>query len=588
MSHLDEWAHLIAKQLKSEAELVGTQARSELYEDAARDTFVRLALDPFLPGSYAVGSGRVVDASGKISSPQDIVIFRKDYPQFNMPGRHNVFIYESVLATIQVSSKLVRKSFFKALDQCTSIGSLDPVIEPSTLKAMATKMNMQAGINKQYVHPDPLNTGRFSLIGRPQSFIYAFTGYQTSEKQLAENLSKWIDHYHEDHDSLQMKSLPSVIATQGCFAWRNTAPFAIKNRVLMGVGNDQAPLRLIIVQLMHALNRRLQSTSDGYGIKSNIAPYLAQFERPVFSETVGTAVNPGDPVPAPIYKAKSGAGASRQQVADAAQVRPAQAQAVADNPVSEKSGGMAKLKGPEIQAVDLRSTQATTVDINSSSSGQAGEMKTPAASAPRYVEEIKKEAEHSISNGNATGTRGLGNTGDFSKPDSTPEQQAQLTGSQISPIPEENESKAPVIEDLSTPWNKDANTAVSQFEQRGEQTKASPLSLYSDGSDENGEVEEYDFMPIEPPMPRAEHGDAETTMSKSEDDGFLATQEINVSEFSDKSRTTDGGLQNQNGRDETDNSFVDTVAVTSESLTQKKTEPDSSRKPEYVTESLIQ
>ena len=30
MSHLEEWAKMIAKQLKSEAELVSTQAKSEL------------------------------------------------------------------------------------------------------------------------------------------------------------------------------------------------------------------------------------------------------------------------------------------------------------------------------------------------------------------------------------------------------------------------------------------------------------------------------------------------------------------------------------------------------------------------------
>lgn len=298
MSHLDEWVHLIANQLRSEAERIGVQARSELYQDAARETFVRVVLEPFLPGNFSVGSGKIIDAAGKISSPQDIIIYRSDYPQFNLPGSHDVFIYESVLATIQVCSKLIRKSFFNAMDQCASIGELNPVIEPAIRRAIAEKMKMQLDAHQQYVHPDPLITGRYHLIGRPQSFIYAFTGYQTSEKQLAENLGKWIDAYHEHHDALQMKSLPSVIATQGCFAWRNSAPFTIKQRALMGVGNDTAPLRLIILQLMHALNRRLQHTTDGYGIKSTIAPYLASFKRPSIKEMVGAALNPGDNKPA--------------------------------------------------------------------------------------------------------------------------------------------------------------------------------------------------------------------------------------------------------------------------------------------------
>jgi hypothetical protein len=289
MSYVDEWTQSIARQLKSEAERVGSQARSELYEDGAREAFIRIVLEPFLPSSYAVASGRVIDASGNVSQPQDIVIYRRDYPQFNMPDRHNVFVYESVVATVQVCSKLVRKSFFGALDRCASLADLDPVIDPAVMKALALKTGMKLNKNKQYVHPDPLNSDRFALIGRPQSFVYSFTGYQTSEHQLADNLTLWTEHFQQEHEVLQLKSLPSVIATQGCFAWRNTAPFSIKNPVLMGIGKDDSPVRLIILHLMHAFNRRLHSTSDGYGIKSSIDPYLAQFERPVMTLTVGTA-----------------------------------------------------------------------------------------------------------------------------------------------------------------------------------------------------------------------------------------------------------------------------------------------------------
>lgn len=297
MNHLDEWLHLIANQLKSEAERVGAQAKSELYEDAARDSFVRIALEPLLPTSYAVGSGKIIDAAGNISAAQDIVIYRSDYPQFNMPGSHDVFIYESVLATIQVRSKLVRKTFSSALDQCASLATLNPAIEAATLRALAQKMKMQMDSDKQYLHANPLQTGRFNLIARPPAFIYGFTGYQTSEQQLAENLNKWIDDYHQSHTALQMKSLPAVIATQGCFAWRNTAPFAFKSAALMGVGADPAPLRLIILQLLHAFNRRLQNTSDGYGIKSTIAPYLAHFTAPKITQMAGIALNPGSKSP---------------------------------------------------------------------------------------------------------------------------------------------------------------------------------------------------------------------------------------------------------------------------------------------------
>ncbi len=322
MSHLDEWLHLIASQLRSEAERVVVQAKSDLYEDSARETFVRVALKPFLPDSYRIGSGKIIDAAGNISDVQDIVIYRSDYPQFNMPGKHTVFIYESVLATIQVRSKLILKTFFSAMDQCASLAKLNPTIEATTRRAMAAKMKLRIDNKQQYIHPDPLQTGRFELIARVPSFIYGFTGYQTSEKQLAENLGKWIDDYHQQHDALQMKSLPSVIATQGCFGWRNNAPFTIKSHALMGVGQDSAPLRLIMLQILHALNRRLQNTSDGYGIKSTIAPYLAHFTPPKVSEMVGRAVNPGDAKPAPEHRPGAKPAAATRVVSGSGEALP--------------------------------------------------------------------------------------------------------------------------------------------------------------------------------------------------------------------------------------------------------------------------
>lgn len=546
MSHLDEWAQLIAKQLKSDAELVGAQAKSELYGDVARESFTRVVLEPFLPASYAFGSGRVIDASGTISSPQDIVIYRKDYPQFNMPGSHDVFIYESVLATIQVSSKLIRKSFFDAMDQCASMGELDPQIEPATRRALALKMEMKADANQQFIHPDPLNTHRFDLIGRPQSFIYAFSGYQTSEKQLADNIDKWIDHYHQDHEALHMKSLPSVIATQGCFAWRNTVPFTIKNPVLMGIGNDHAPLRLIILQLMHALNRRLQNTSDGYGIRSNITPYLAQFEPPAISATVGTALNPGGQKPVPANKPEAKPVVAEKQMPSATPSQPLQPQ-----PAVVEATQPAPV--PNTSPEPVAATPGTNVSPESS---------VAAAAALAEV-----EAERAVQSANTPVT---------------------------SPVHEESETPAPVIEDRSRPKQPRADTSPGQPSEAGSRAKPSPLSLY--GSEGEEDVEEYQFSPIEPPaVSQPEEEDASTAQAAAED-SLEATQEIDLSKFN-KSEASNADQQSEpvsrpatqdSARDDGVNeAFMDTLVEESETLAQKKSEPTPPRS-KYVTESLLQ
>lgn len=290
MNQLNEWVQLISKGLKSEAELVGVQAKHELYQDSARATFIRVVLEQFLPDSYAIGCGRVIDASGNKSEQQDIVIYRRDFPQLNLPGSTSVFLFESVLATIQVKSKLVRKTFFEALDQCASMAELEPVIDRTILGNIAAKNNLSLNKRNEYEHKDPLLTARFNLIGRPPSFVYAFSGYQTSPRQLEENIEMWIDYRRENQLPVDMKACATVIATQGCFATRNASPFSANQGFLWGIGTDDSPARLIILQLMHALNKRLRASSDSFGVKQGLDAYLKSMPPPKITSSVGKTV----------------------------------------------------------------------------------------------------------------------------------------------------------------------------------------------------------------------------------------------------------------------------------------------------------
>lgn len=292
MNQLNEWAQLISKRLKSEAELVGVQAKHELYQDSAKETFIRVVLEQFLPDNFAVGTGRVTDSEGNKSSEQDIVIYRRDYPQLNLPGGTNVFLFESVLATIQVKTKLIRKTFFEALNQCASMADLQPVIDRPVLASIAVKNKFTLNQQNEYQHTDPLLTARFNLIGRPLTFVYAFNGYQTSLNQLAENIELWIDYRRDNELPFDMKSCASIIATQGCFAVRNSSPFSSKQDFLFGIGNDDAPVRLIIMQLMHALNRRLRKSSDSIGVKQGLDAYLNTMPLPKITDSIGKTSYP--------------------------------------------------------------------------------------------------------------------------------------------------------------------------------------------------------------------------------------------------------------------------------------------------------
>jgi len=291
MNNFDEWSQIISKFLKAEADLLTSVTKHEIAADSTRAAFIRGVLEPFLPSSYAIGSGRIIDSAGQNSDLIDIVIYRRDFPRLNLPGSSDVFLYESVLATIEVRTKLIRKTLFDALDTCASIAKLKPGISDKVLSKIATQNKLTLNKHNKYVHEHPLLTDRFNLIGRAPSFIYGFNGFQTSPGQLNDNIKIWLEQRQKDGLDVDLNSFPAVIATQGCIGWRNAAPLSANSNHLFGIGADAAPIRLIIFQLLYQLNRRLKVTPDGYGLKPSVDAYLNQMAPPEIQYTVGKATN---------------------------------------------------------------------------------------------------------------------------------------------------------------------------------------------------------------------------------------------------------------------------------------------------------
>jgi len=287
MNNYEDWAQLVAKRLKGEADIIAAIEKDELEETAANEAFVRAVLEPFLPENFGVGSGRIVDAFGNQSDHIDIVVYNRDFPRIGMVGASNAYLYESVLAVFSVRAKFIRKTFFDSLDACASLARLETNIDKAVLVKLAKKNGLKPAPNKKFVHEDPLRTARFELIGRPPAFVFGFSGIKYSYRQLQENIEIWLTQRQQAAIETPMKALPAVIATQGSFAWRNAAPLALSNRELLGIGNDDAPIRLIVLQLLYLLNRRLNVTADGYGLKPSLNAYLSQFSAPKFEIGVG-------------------------------------------------------------------------------------------------------------------------------------------------------------------------------------------------------------------------------------------------------------------------------------------------------------
>ena len=287
MNNYEDWAHLVARKLKGEADVIAAIEKDELDDAAAAEAFVRTVLKPFLPESYGIGAGRIVDAFGNRSDFMDVVIYNRSFPRIGLRGTQSDFLYEAVLASFVIRAKYLRKTFFESMDACASMSRLMTNVDKTVLVQLARKNGLKPGPNKTFIHEDPLRTARFELIGSPPVFMFGFTGIKHSYRQLQENIELWIAQHTARQLELPMRAFPAVIATQGCFAWRNAAPLALSNREMLGIGNDEAPIRLIVLQLLYLLNRRLHVTTDGYGLKPNLSAYLSQFAAPKFELGIG-------------------------------------------------------------------------------------------------------------------------------------------------------------------------------------------------------------------------------------------------------------------------------------------------------------
>ena len=380
MNNYEDWANLVAKKLKGEGDVIAAIEKDELDDAAATEVFVRTVLKPFLPENFGIGAGRIVDAFGNRSDYLDIVIYNRSFPRIGMPGTRSDYLYESVLAGFSIRSKYVRKTFFESMDACASMARLVTNVDQSVLVQLARRNGLKPGPNKTFVHEDAIRTARFELIGSPPVFMYGFTGIKNSYRQLQENIELWIEQRNLDDEDLPMRAFPAVIATQGCFAWRNAAPLALSNREMLGIGNDHAPVRLIVLQLLYLLNRRLNVTSDGYGLKPNLSAYLGQFSAPRFEQGVGDI---DELVSTKMVSNDDSKSEERQQPARDHASSPANTE-----PVAKPAAPAAAEQAPE----PMTETAATTVDETASTAVTQAAINAAEASEPAPSDLAASEA----------------------------------------------------------------------------------------------------------------------------------------------------------------------------------------------------
>lgn len=292
MPIFDEWADSIIKILKEESELVSKLVKHPVEVGNAREALIKGVLDRILPSIYDVGTGIIVDHLGKSSRQIDIVISRRDMPALKLPSGSKVYLFESVLATIEIKSTLTKGILQDALENCASVANLIPSIQVGSLDDFAAKKGLTKVVHDNgsvdYKHTDPLETARFSLIPRPVSYVLGYKGYKDDTKSFAEAISEWATPKAD----LGMKHYPAVICTEGCLAWRNDVPYSISQNKLLLIAKEKNPFRLFILHLLYTLSRKIPLQPDYYGVIPNLDTYLQQMNPPQTIElTIGEAFN---------------------------------------------------------------------------------------------------------------------------------------------------------------------------------------------------------------------------------------------------------------------------------------------------------
>jgi len=108
---------LIEDQLLSKSKIQQSTGHP-LHKGNPREAFIHKFLKVLLSERYGIGTGEIIDFDSKPGDKRnqiDIVIYRNDHPRLDFGGEIIGFLAESVVATIEVKSKLTEAELRKSI-----------------------------------------------------------------------------------------------------------------------------------------------------------------------------------------------------------------------------------------------------------------------------------------------------------------------------------------------------------------------------------------------------------------------------------------------------------------------------------------
>jgi hypothetical protein len=127
---LQEHFDNIEKLLISQKELQNI-AGYPIHKGNPREAFIKEFLQDHLPPRLLIGSGEIIDANsknGELRNQHDIILYKDSYPKINLGFGTTIFFIESVVATIEVKSRLNKKGFEQAVKAAYRTKLLNPSV----------------------------------------------------------------------------------------------------------------------------------------------------------------------------------------------------------------------------------------------------------------------------------------------------------------------------------------------------------------------------------------------------------------------------------------------------------------------------
>ncbi|GEM_PF-573825 len=107
---------------------VSANSGHTLHKGTPREAFIKTFLKKHLSEKLEIGTGEIIDCnstSGQKRNQIDVVIYKREYPKLDFGGGISGFLAESVVATIEVKSKLTESEIKKAVNTAQTVKRLN-------------------------------------------------------------------------------------------------------------------------------------------------------------------------------------------------------------------------------------------------------------------------------------------------------------------------------------------------------------------------------------------------------------------------------------------------------------------------------